>query len=936
MPVLVPPNEARRALRAEDARTQTSESVRTSLHGLARFASRYYGTRFAAVTLVDQQEVHFLGKYGPISVDALPREAFFCGTTVGESDALVVEDAQRDARFLQLRLVDRKGGIRFYVGAPIVDASGLAIGTVCAFDSTLREAPTPFECEVLHDLAGMAATQLGAHRNPPDTGPGTPIPGTAHPRTSTPSASPALGTRGFADAVYAMFADDPHRLQAHLDAHPQAITVRDAEGVFVLANVAAADLYGYRRDHLIGRTEADLIAPPVRSSSDAGLAPDTDTRGFERVTTVAGGRPDAAACQDEELVDAHGRRRFFTVTRHTVEHSGQLWTLSIAAETTRQHRFESFTREHADLLEAAGGDTPEALIFENVCAFVRRHLDAAGVTVWMRDGSGLRYVAGDGLPSSLTNRMRVFERGAGMLDQTTRVGAPAYNGRLTEACGVPAYAAFAVDGHANTLLSVPICTVQGRPVGVLEVLLPQRAPATPEQQDIAVSAVSVASLAVEHRRRARQIAFQQFNDRLTRLPNREGFLDRLTSRLSHASRSDETVAVLVVDIDAFRAVNERYGQQVGDAILQELAARLDGALRDTDSLARISADEYALILTGLQDPNDAATVARKLLGLFETPFLVAGLEIAVRGTIGVSLARTDGFDAQTLLERAYSAMHTAKEESPGGFQYYSPECHARAVERYAMLTDLRRAIGSPELSLALQSQLDLHSGRTIGFEVLLRWTHPERGPVSPGVFIPLAEESGLIVELGQWVLEEACRHAKTWLEKFGEEDIRFSVNVAAAQFACPSFVDDVRRALRQASLSPQFLELEVTESMVVTDVEQTAATIETLRALGVKVAIDDFGTGHAGFMYLMKLPADRLKLDRVFMEELVDDHGRAQRGAQVVKGIVDMAHLLGMEVVAEGVEHEAQMNYLMRIGCDHIQGYLIQRPFSFATRLLEG
>ena len=933
MPVLVPPNEARRALRAEDARSQTSETVRTSLHGLARFASRYYGTRFAAVTLVDQQEICFLGKYGPISVDALPRDAFFCGTTVGEPSGLVVEDAQRDARFRHLRLVQRKSGIRFYVGAPIVDASGLAIGTVCAFDTTLRELPTPFEREVMHDLAGMAASQLGAHRGPPDTGPTTPLPGTRQAAASTPTSTPALGVGGFAEAMYAMFADDPHRLQAHLDAYPQAITVRDAEGVFVLANVAAADLYGYRRDHLIGRTEADLVEP---SKPGGDAAADAVSHGFERVTTVAGARLDAASCQEEELVDAHGRRRFFTVTRHAVEHQGQVWTLSVASETTRQHRFESFTREHADLLEAAGGDTPEAMIFENVCEFVRRHLDAACVTVWMRDGAGLRYVAGGGVRSSVANGLRTFERSTAILDHVARPGALAYNGRLDATCGVPEYTTLALDGEALTLLSVPIRTVEGRPVGLLDVLLPQRAPATPEQQDIAVSAVSVAALAVEHRRRARQIAFQQFNDRLTRLPNREGFLDRLTSRLSHASRSDETVAVLVVDVDAFRAINERYGQQVGDAILQELAARLDGALRETDSLARISADEYALILTGLQDPNDAATVARKLLSLFDTPFLVAGIEIAVRGTIGVSLARTDGFDAQTLLERAYSAMHTAKQESPGGFQYYSPECHARAVERYALLTDLRRAIGSSELFLALQSQLDLHSGRTIGFEVLLRWTHPERGSVSPGVFIPLAEESGLIVELGQWVLEEACRHAKTWLEKFGEDDIRFSVNVAAAQFACPSFVDDVRLALRQARLEPRFLELEVTESMVVTDVEQTAATIETLRKLGVKVAIDDFGTGHAGFMYLMKLPADRLKLDRVFMEELVDDHGRAQRGAQVVKGIVDMAHLLGMEVVAEGVEHEAQMNYLMRIGCDHIQGYLIQRPFAFATRLLEG
>lgn len=917
MPVLVPPNEARRALVAEEALVHTGAEVRTSLDGLARIASRVFDTRFAAITVVDGGHVEFVGKAGHIPVERLKRGQFFCGQTVATREGLAVADARRDPRFHQMRLVEREHGIRFYAGAPVRDAAGLAIGTICVFDTDARETPSQFELETLFELAAQVATHLDptTPASPRPTGPMTPAAGESRlPSLDTPVSTPAVPHGELLAAVAELVTAEPERLQQHLEAHPAPVYVKDELGAFVLVNEAAAELFGYDAASLLGRLEADLLDPR------------DDTGGFERVSTTVAPPRELAATHDEEIIDARGRRRFFRVTRHLIERDDVRWTLSFAHETTKLRRYEAFAREHATLLQAAGRDTPDALLFEKVARFVATHLDASAVALWTRDAHGLRYAGGTGLGASVVDALRAGVRADALLEHVDPSASVLHNGPLRAGHGVSAYEGLALDGRLGTYLALPIRSAEGRAVGVLDVLLPQLAPANVEQQEVALAAVAIAGLAVEHKRRARQITYQQFNDRLTRLPNREGFLERLTALLAHASRSGETLAVLVTDIDDFRQVNDRYGQQVGDAILQELAVRLDGCLRDTDSLARISADEFALVLTGLTDPHGAATVARKLSAALERPFEVAGEQIDVRATVGISLYPSDAADARSLLDRAYSALHRAKLEARGAFRYFSPDRHAEAIERYELLGDLRRAIGGDELWLAMQSQIELGTGRQIGFEFLLRWNHPTRGPVSPGVFIPIAEESQLIVPLGEWVLHEACRRIAAWIGEHGEDGTRFSVNVAAAQFACPDFVEQVRRALSVHRVHPRLLELEVTESMVVEDIDATIAMIDELRAMGVKIAIDDFGTGHAGFAYLMQLPADRLKLDRMFMNDLVDEHGRMRRGAQVVKGIIDLAHLLDMEVVAEGVELPEQREFLMRVGCDHVQGFLYGHP----------
>jgi diguanylate cyclase (GGDEF)-like protein/PAS domain S-box-containing protein len=405
------------------------------------------------------------------------------------------------------------------------------------------------------------------------------------------------------------------------------------------------------------------------------------------------------------------------------------------------------------------------------------------------------------------------------------------------------------------------------------------------------------------------------HDALTGLPNRRLLEDRLTQALALSRRNRKQTAVMFVDLDRFKGINDSLGHAAGDALLKEVSRRLVNQLRVGDTICRIGGDEFVIVLPEVKRSSDVAQVAAKVIEQLAAPVVVDSRDLIVTASIGIAVFPDDGDDAETLIRSADAAMYYAKELGRANYQFFTAEMNQAASRRLALETELRRAVAREELVLHYQPMVEAKSGRLAGYEALLRWQHPERGLVVPADFIHLAEETGLILRIGEWALREACRWAAA-------EGAHVAVNISPRQFADAKLADTVAAALGASSLSPGFLELEITESTAMQHTDATLEALETLKALGVTIAIDDFGTGYSSLAYLRRFPVDRLKVDRSFVAEVPAD---AEQAA-IVSAIVALAHALDIEVVAEGVETEAQRDYLTRCGCDFIQGYLIGRP----------
>ena len=429
------------------------------------------------------------------------------------------------------------------------------------------------------------------------------------------------------------------------------------------------------------------------------------------------------------------------------------------------------------------------------------------------------------------------------------------------------------------------------------------------------------------------LTFFANHDALTSLPNRFMFNQRLTQALARAQRQDKMVAVLFIDLDRFKVINDTLGHDAGDRLLIELAAQLHGCLRENDTVARQGGDEFVVLIEDINDPNQVTGVAQKILETIAEVHVLGGQEFHITASIGISVFPDEGADVQTLLKNADIAMYRAKEQGKNNFQFYSAEMNQHTFERLALETSLRRAIEREEFLLHYQPKVDLRSGRITGVEALVRWRHPDLGMVSPAQFIPLAEETGLIGPIGDWVLRTACAEARRWIGK-GTSEISVAVNLSARQFAREDLAQSITSVLQESDLEPRFLEIEITESTVMHNANRAAGILQQLKEMGIRVAIDDFGTGYSSLGYLKRFPIDSVKIDRSFIQDIPNDRD----DVAITCAVIAMAHSLRLKVIAEGVETEEQYQFLRDHDCDEMQGYFFSAPIDAAelVRLISG
>jgi diguanylate cyclase (GGDEF)-like protein len=487
-------------------------------------------------------------------------------------------------------------------------------------------------------------------------------------------------------------------------------------------------------------------------------------------------------------------------------------------------------------------------------------------------------------------------------------------------------------------LAVPIAGKE-RPYGVLDIHATEPNHFTPQDVHFVQASANVLADALERHAADEALRHRVLHDSLTGLPNRLSFVDSLRDALQRGAASGSPVGILFLDLDHFKLINDSIGHHAGDDLLQAVAPRLRAHLRPGDIVARFGGDEFGILVDRLTDEEEAMAIADRVAGAFAEPYSMGGADHFVTASIGIAVARPIGrepVDPELLIRDADAAMYRAKELGRGRCEVFDAEMRARAVHRLETERELRHALDRKELELHYQPQIGLGSGEIVGLEALVRWNHPQRGLLDPSEFVSIAEDSGLIEPIGRWVQETACRQALGWHDlRPDQRPLDVAVNLSARQVAHRDLADSVREILTRTGLDPVNLRLEVTESVLVEESASAAATLEALSDIGVRLVLDDFGTGYSSLAYLNRFPFDALKIDRSFVVGL----GVEQERTAIVEAVIGMARALSLDAIAEGVENEAQLSELRRLGCDFAQGHLFSRPLTpqkVTTLLREG
>ncbi len=709
-------------------------------------------------------------------------------------------------------------------------------------------------------------------------------------------------------------ADESRRLfRQILESSSEASLLVGADGRVEDLNGVAAELLAYDRGHMLGMKLTQFMIPGSQEDFDRRLdwymrcaGPSSHGRSFEA-----------------RFARADGKVFSGEVRLSVWEHGGQRLVMVNLRDSTRQQQEELLAKERLQVVAMVARHQPLEDVLAKLALMIDHQIPDAACALMLRQGDCLSVAASPNLPPNFAQRLvgLPIEKSGTPCSAAVSTGQLITFSDIADSMMRADLRQAALEEGLRASWSTPIFSSQGLLTGAISVY--RRQPGEPEssQRELLQTAGLLASVCIEQQEETGRLIRQAQRDTLTGLANRAASEELLTYAIAAARRNGRPLGILTIDLDRFKEVNDTLGHAAGDKLLREVASRMQGCVRGTDLVARWGGDEFLIGLSELKDRQDAMKVAVKLLDALRTPFEIEGRPVVATGTVGISLFPEDGQDLASLMRSADEAMYRAKTSGRNAVQFYTPELTEAARRRLELQAHLGRALERSEFVLHYQPKFDLKTGRLSGLEALLRWQHPELGLLSPAGFIPTAEESGLIVPIGEWVLREACRQARV-LADGGRLPMRISVNVSGLQFVRPDFVELVARAAKEAGIDPNLLELDLTEGLLMQDSSQSAARVARLRELGVRVAIDDFGTGYSSLSCLRQLAVDSLKIDRSFIQEL-DGSEKSQR---LVRSIVGLARSLHMKAAAEGVESIAQLSALESAGCDSVQGYLFAKP----------
>jgi diguanylate cyclase (GGDEF)-like protein/PAS domain S-box-containing protein len=701
------------------------------------------------------------------------------------------------------------------------------------------------------------------------------------------------------------------QFRAAVDASAVLVTLIDpARMRYVDINDAACRALGYSREELLAMGPADVFAMP---GTDLAQSYQRLAFGDQAASSVEGfyRRKDGTTFP----VEAVRRVVASAAGDIIVAIARDISTRKLAEDRARSQRLQQ--RVIAEFAQQALGNADLEEVLRNAAEIVARTLGLAHCRILQlgADGESLVVRAACGWPAEAIGRKCALPDPAA---QTGRVLAQR-QGVIVDDYAEAAFPDSAYDTGSCALRSgaeVPIPGQKNGPLGVLGAYSPGARRFSADELAFLQSIANNIAVAIERKSAEERLAYLAQFDALTGLPNRHLFQDRLAQTMAQARRSERAMAVLFIDLDRFKLVNDAQGREAGDRLLKAAALRLAQSVRDGDTVGRFGGDEFGVVLANLGKPGDASLVAQKILDALARPIELDGNETYITASIGITVYPADGAEPEALLANADAAMYRAKEQGRNHYEYFTREMNERALRWVRMQAEARRALERGEFKVYYQPKVELATGRICGFEALLRWEHPVKGLVPPAEFIPVLEETGLIVAAGEWVLESVCAQIKAWREA-GLPSSPIAVNLSARQFQQKDLEESVCRILRETAVAPSLLQFELTESLLMTDPEAAERTLLGLKDLGVRLSVDDFGTGYSSLAYLKRFALDEIKIDRVFIRDIVADAD----DAAITLAIIGLAHSLNLEVVAEGVETEAQANFLRSHGCDQMQGF---------------
>ena len=710
--------------------------------------------------------------------------------------------------------------------------------------------------------------------------------------------------------------DERLLVRALIDQMPDFLFVKDKNSRFVVANRAIAAAYGMdNADDLIGKTDFELH-PAERA------------RGFfdREQDVIRSGVP--LMDMEESFPDSAGVEKWYSTTKIPLRNQdGKIVGLvGVARDITERKQMDSVRIQQSSILEMIATNAPLASVLNSLVLLIESQLhDIKGsILVFDPQTGALRHGAAPSLPQAYNAAID----GVLIGPKVGSCGTAAYRREKVVVADIASdplwedYQEFASRFGLRSCWSTPILSHDNEVLGTFAMYSGGvRSPSTSEIGLIDAT-TRIAGIAIERRQSEDRIRYMAHHDALTGLPNRTLLNDRLSQAMLNADRHSGRVSVVFIDLDNFKVVNDGLGHVAGDGLLKIIAARMVKCVRAPDSVVRLGGDEFVVLLLDQGKGTDADIAAlSKIMAAISEPVEIDGHHLQVTCSLGISVYPHDGVDAETLLKNADAAMYSAKEAGRDSLRFYTAAMNDKVLERLSLQEQLRNAVARSELFLLYQPQVDLRSGRIFAVEALIRWNHPTLGIVPPAEFIPIAEESGLIVSIGDWVLHAACQQNKAW-QNAGADAVVMSVNVSARQFREKSWTSQVETALRESGMSPEHLELEMTESMLMHDLPRAVGTMQELRRLGVQLSIDDFGTGYSSLSALKSFPVCRLKIDQSFVRDLADD----ENDKAIASAVISLGQKMGLRVIAEGVETEEQLDFLKRNNCDEMQGYYFCKP----------